>query len=277
MAAPSALCRRRALTGVRIGLGDDLMATGMAKGAHARGKRIAFGNNRIIKWGPHSRIIFKGNPNIAPPGSERANDLEWVRYYKGHRIYNHQEGNRWIWNKEFRAKPGELYFSADELSFAHWAEPGFIVIEPNVPPEKKHAVNKQWPVDRFEAVAREFVAAGYRVMQFGYPTAKHRLQNAQYVNTPSFRHAAALLQRARLAILPEGGMHHAAAAVGVRAVVLFGGFIPPSVTGYDMHANLTGGAEACGLLERCQHCAEAMAAITADDVVKAADGLLANG
>ena len=115
------------------------------------------------------------------------------------------------------------------------------------------------------------------MVQFGYPAAKHRLANAQYFKTPSFRHAVVALSRARLAILPEGGLHHGAAAVGVKAVVLFGGFIPPSVTGYDMHVNLTGGAEACGSLKTCEHCRAAMDAIKVDDVLKAADGILANG
>lgn len=246
----------------------------MAKGAAARGRRIAFGDGRTIKWGPHSKVIFKGNPNVAPPGSERAPDLEWINYYKGNRIYNRQDGNRWVWNYDFKAKPGELFFTADEVSFAHRHEPGFVVIEPNIPPEKAHGLNKQWPVDRFDAVAKEFKAAGYRVLQFAYPTAKYRIRNATYVPTPTFRHGAALLSRAKIAILPEGGLHHAAAAVGTRAVVLFGGFIPPAVTGYDMHVNLTGGAVACGMLGRCEHCADAMAAITLDDVLKSADGLL---
>jgi hypothetical protein len=44
----------------------------------------------------------------------------------------------------------------------------------------------------------------------------------------------------------EGGMHHAAAAVGVPAVVLFGGFIPPEIMGYKGQISLTGGATACG-------------------------------
>lgn len=256
------------------------MGTGMARGAAARGKLIAFGDGHRIRWDGNSPSMFKNNPNIAPPGSERLPNIEWIKFYKGEngsRIYNRQEGDRWVWNYDFKAKPGEMFFSADEIAFAKQFGEGFILIEPNVPPEKKHAVNKQWPVDRYEAVASELVSAGYQVVQFSYPTAKHRLKNARMVNTPSLRHALAVLARARLAVLPEGGLHHGAAAVGTRAVVLFGGFIPPAVTGYDMHVNMTGGMEACGMLRPCEHCTAAMAAIRTDDVLKAADGLLANG
>lgn len=261
-----------------MGMGDDIMGTGMARGAAARGNRIAFGDKRAIRWGPYSKEIFRGNPNIAPPGSEGSHDLEWIAYYKGNRIYNRQEGDRWIWNYDFRATPGQIIPSDDEVKFAkQLPNKGFIVIEPNVPPQKGCAPNKQWPVDRYEAVAHEFVSSGYKVVQFGYPTAKRRLANAQYLKTPSFRHAVAVLARARLAILPEGGLHHGAAAVGLKAVVLFGGFIPPSVTGYEMHANLTGGATACGSLGTCPHCLEAMDAIKVEHVLKAADGILAHG
>lgn len=259
------------------GYGDELMRTGLARGAKERGKRIAFGDKRVIKWGPHSAEIFKANPNIAPPGSERDRDIEWIEDYKGHRLYMRGGGAGFVFNMNHRARPGEMFFEARESKFAEQFEPGFLLIEPNVPAHKSCAPNKQWPVDRYESIASEFTSAGYRVVQFGYPGARHRLRNARYVNAPSFRHALALLARARLAILPEGGLHHGAAAVGVKAVVLFGGFIPPAVTGYDMHVNLDGGAEACGSLQPCEHCKAAMAAISTDDVLKAADGLLAHG
>ena len=62
-------------------------------------------------------------------------------------------------------------------------------------------------------------------------------------------------------------MHHAAAALGIDAVVLFGGFISPQITGYEYHANLTGGVKACGNLYTCAHCRKAMDSISIDDVL----------
>lgn len=245
----------------------------MARGAAERGKRIAFGNRRKIAWGPHSELIFRHNPNIARPGSEGHPDIEWLEYYKGHRGYNRQASNRWIWNYRFKAIPGEMFFSDEELEFGKSCGDGFVVVEPNVPLFKSVAPNKQWPVERYNDVAGELTAAGLRVIQFGYDGMRHRLRHASLVRTPDFRKALALLAHAQLAILPEGGLHHGAAAVGVKAVVLFGGFIPAAVTGYDMHINLTGGAEACGSLSRCQHCIEAMAAISVADVLAAASAI----
>lgn len=256
-----------------IGIGDNLMASGFAKGAAARGKKVAFGNGSRIIWDQHSEAVFKGNPNVARPGHERLQNLEWFGFYKGNRIYNRSAGVRWIWNYEFRAKPGELFFTSTEKGFAERVGNGFVIIEPNVPSFKSVAVNKQWPVDRYDEVARQLKAEGYDVLQLIYGKG-HRIPTARRMFTPDFRHAAALLGRAALYIGPEGGLHHASAAVGIPAVVLFGGFIPPAVTGYDGHINLTGGSEACGSLSRCAHCKAAMDAISVDEVTNSAREIL---
>lgn len=251
-----------------MGIGDDLIATGMARGARARGKRIAFGDGKVIRFGPYSKAIFRSNPNVAWPGEERSNDLEWVHYYKGCRIYNAAGPGRWIWNYRFRVTPGELFFDDTETCDNM---DRLVLLEPNVP-NKSTAPNKQWPLDRWRQVANELIHYGFEVRQFQYG-GPHQV--AAGIRTPTFRHAAALMKGARLAILPEGGLHHAAAAVGTPAVVLFGGYVPPAVLGYDGHVNLTGGAEACGSFQRCAHCAGAMDNISVVEVVAAAMGILA--
>ncbi|MDP3495665.1 MAG: glycosyltransferase family 9 protein [Hyphomonadaceae bacterium] len=248
------------------------MGAGLARGAKASGVRVAFGDGRRIIWDQHSPEIFKRNPNIAAPGDERAGDLRWVNYYKGNRIYNQQDASqqRWIWNLDWRPIPGEVFFSTLELQRAGQVGDDFVVIEPNVPWWKSVAPNKDWGKAKYQAVADRLKARGLRVVQFVNPKSNIRLRGVETRLSASFRDGLAMLKRAKLFIGPEGGMHHGAAAVGVPAVVLFGGFIPPSVTGYDDHANLTGGAEACGRYTPCDHCREAMAAIGVEEVVGAA-------
>jgi ADP-heptose:LPS heptosyltransferase len=242
----------------------------MAKGANARGKRIAFGDGKKIIWGPWSEAMFRHNPNVARPGDEQAPDLEWIAHYKGHRLYNSLgAGRRWIWNKSFHALPGELYFSDEELSFAEQAGAGFVLIEPNVPWQKTVAPNKDWGGSRYQAVAGKLLIEGRDVLQFVHPATRVRVPGRSLA-TPTFRHALAALARGSLYIGPEGGLHHGAAAVGIPAVVLFGGFIPPSVTGYPTHTNLTGGATACGKLRPCSHCKAAMSAISVEQVLLSA-------
>lgn len=257
-----------------MGLGDNLMATGMAKGAAKRGKRVAFGNGETILWDQHSEQIFQDNPNVARPGSEGTSDLEWIPFYKGNRIYNRQDyaRDRWIWNYDFKAIPGEMFFTDKELAFAKSFGEGFVLIEPHVPAYKGCAENKTWPLMRYGNVVRSLKNRGHHVRQFSYVGGA--LAGVNQIQAPTFRHALAILARAALYIGPEGGLHHGAAAVGTPAVVIFGGFIPPQVTGYDNHVNLTGGAKACGSLTPCKHCSEAMDEIGSKDVYRAAKEIL---
>lgn len=252
------------------------MATGMARGAQARGKRIAFGNGQQILWDKNSWPVFQGNPNVAPPGSERDQDIEWVRFHKGHRIYNRHDRakNRWIWNRDFRPIPGEMVFSPLEQRNGRRFGAGFVVIEPNVEFWKTSAVNKDWGLENYQRLADQLRGDGVRVAQFRHQEGERRLEGVEKIKTISFRDALAILSHAELYVGPEGGLHHGAAAVGKKAVVLFGGFIPPAVTGYEGHVNLTGGAEACGSLTPCAHCQAAMKAIAVDEVRSAALELL---
>jgi ADP-heptose:LPS heptosyltransferase len=249
-----------------MGFGDDIIGTGIAKTALRRGYRAAFGNGRKIIWGPWSEEIFRHNRNIARPGDEQADDIEWINYYKGNRHYNklNKAGTRWIWNYEFKAKPGEIFFDVAEKEYGNNAGAFFVVIEPNVPWHKSVAPNKDWGLQRYQQVANRLLLSGHDVVQFSH--GRDRLQGVRVVKTPTFRHALAVLNRASLAVVPEGGLHHGAAALGIPAVVIFGGFVPPQVTGYAMHINLNGNAEACGSLARCTHCREALDRITVDEV-----------
>lgn len=249
------------------------MASGMARGAHARGKRIAFGDGHKIRWDKNSLDIFRKNKNIAIPGTENQPDIQWIPFYTGNRLYNKQGVGKWIWDYSFRPTPGELFFDQHEIEFSKRIKPGFILIEPNVPWHKNAAPNKDWGRAKYQAVASELVSRGYDVAQFSY--GQVRLGGGvRCISVSSFREAAIALTRSKMAILPEGGLHHASAAVGTRAVVLFGGFIPPVVTGYPSHINLNGGFEACGSLTKCTHCRAAMDAISVDEVLVSAEEIL---
>lgn len=253
-----------------MGAGDDVIATGLARGV-AEGKRAAFGDGRRIIWGPFSEEVFRYNRRIARPGEERAADLQWIAHFKGHRLYNRPGPGRWIWTHDFRVIPGEIVFDAAENDFRLGLVGGFVLIEPNVPWHKSVAVNKDWGEAKFQALTDRLLRDGFDVVQFDH--GRRRLRGVRIIKTPTFRHALAALSRARFALLPEGGLHHGAAAVRVAAVVIFGGFIPPQVVGYDNHINLAGDGEACGSLTRCQHCVDAMERISVEEVHERALGI----
>jgi len=214
-------------------------------------------------------MIFQNNPRIAPPGSEGAPDLHWIEHYKGKRAYNSLSADRrrWIWNYKFKVKPGRFYFRDEDCPIKKGARP-IVVIEPNVEWQKEVATNKAWGLEKYSEVANAMRDLGCDVFQFRHKNACDRVL-AELVcdNELPFRLAIAALSTASLYIGPEGGMHHAAAAVGVPAVVIFGGFIPPSVMGYDFHANMSAGGEACGNIKPCEHCRAAMDSITPEAVI----------
>lgn len=256
---------------VAIGIGDQIIATGLAKGAWAkRGKKVAFGPHGRIIWDKHSELIFRDNPNICYPGNEAHQKVEWVDFYKGNRGYNRKGNGHWIWNMDWRCEPGEVRLSHGELAAGERRGKGFIVIEPGVVRWKSSAQNKDWGFHRYQAVADKLIDAGHQVVQFTHPEAGQILSGVKTMQTHNFRDALAILRNAKLYVGSEGGMHHGAAAMGVAGVVVFGGFIPPSVTGYDMHTNIAGSDMFCGSFTACSHCKEAMANISVETVFSAA-------
>lgn len=257
-----------------MGFGDDIIGSGLARGMRARGMRAAFGDGKRIIWGPWSEEIFRHNPNVARPGSEGNGDLIWIDHHKGRRKYNHldKSKSRWVWHYDFKVTPGEIFFSDDELQYSQTVGDSFIYVEPNVPWHKSVAPNKDWGIKNYQAVVDLLRTDGHDVIQSTY--GKNRLKGVRVVDTKHFRSALVAMSHARVALLPEGGMHHGAAAIGISAVVLFGGFIPPSVVGYDSHTNLTGGAdEFCGSLNKCLHCRAAMEKISVEEVYQAVTSL----
>src|SRR5262245_29546604 len=119
-----------------VGYGDNIMATGMAKRVKGTQKRVAFGDGKKIIWDHLSAQVFKYNPNIAPPKCEGDRDLEWIPFYRGNRIYNRHdvERNRWVWNYDFHAEPGEIYLDMLEQRFVveRVRVDNYVVVEPNV-------------------------------------------------------------------------------------------------------------------------------------------------
>lgn len=256
-----------------MGLGDSLIGAGLARGMAARGKRAAFGDGHRIIWAHQDHDIFRGNPNVAPPGSEGDADLVWIEHYRSHRLYGAHHSGRWRF-RDFDCPPGEVFLTADETAFAlrHlWGSDPAVIVEPRVKPRGAcDGANKQWPVERYEALvcALRF-EAGIRCIQLVPPTVRPSLRFADAIETPTFRHALAIMGLASLYIGPEGGLHHGAAAMGTPAVVIFGGFNTPRSTGYAWHENIAVG-EPCGTIAACPHCREAMASISVERVLEGA-------
>ena len=254
-----------------MGYGDEIIGSGLARGAAARGKKIAFGDGRKIIWTQWCKEVYENNPNIAWPGQEKAPGVEWMEFHVGRRHYSTLDAakGRWIWNYNYRMAAGEFFFSEKEKAIAANHRSDFIVIEPNLPWWKPVAVNKDWGEANYAELGRQLIEQGYRLLQFHHANTKRIITGAQIIEVPRFRQAIAIMQRAAVYVGVEGGMMHAAAAVGLRGVILFGGWSPPLVVGHSWHVNITGSNEACGSIKPCDHCRQAMANISVEQVSRA--------
>lgn len=250
--------------------GDAIMATAKARGLHAQGKLAAFSvDGKTIKWTGYCEDVFKNNPNIARPGAEKQSNIIWFPHYKKHFTCMHYDGikRKYIWNYDFRVEPGEIFH--DPLG----PPPAdrFVVIEPNVAWQRAANINKDWGDGKYEKLARALIDAGYLVVQFVHGNSRRKIPGAHRISTTTFHQALGIMSQASLIIAPEGANHHAAAAVNVPAIIVWGGFSPPQTMGYANHIMLTGGAtEACGSTAPCPHCRRAFDNISVEEVYQAA-------
>jgi ADP-heptose:LPS heptosyltransferase len=198
-----------------------------------------------VGWAPMNQRLVNG-PNARP-------------YIAG------KSPEKWTW-RAYKPIPADIVFTYEEQVFA---EPyrGMIMLEPTVKNVGHH--NKDWGPINWQQLDSKLhsMGAGYRTVQCG-PQGTRWLLHTEPVITDTFRKACAILSVCRAFVGAEGGLMHAAAAVKVPAVIIFGGFISPQVTGYAQNRNLfTGTGLGCGMRIDCSHCHTAMARITPNEVL----------
>lgn len=212
----------------QMGLGDEIMASGDARRLRAQtGQRVRIVDRHgVARW----HELWMGSPDIARP--EERGALVTLVNGSGARPYidyARTTKQRWVYT-EYRATPGVLAGIEPDAR-----GDGMVLIEPNL--KGNASPNKQWGRENWAQLARAPLPDGLRWAQM-CPPGVAALPGVHRIETPDFRAAIGVLTAARAAVLPEGGLHHAAAATGRRAVVLFGAMTSPRNTGYDTHTNL---------------------------------------
>ncbi|MEK9754719.1 MAG: glycosyltransferase family 9 protein [Rhodospirillaceae bacterium] len=260
-----------------MSFGDEIMASGHARVAVARRsaaepgvtfKAVVLDRAGQRRW--HG--LWRDLPWIVQPGEtwpqaqtvavrNGAQCRPYIRY-----PFTIAGGQRWTtWRA--RDHVGAIELTAAERAYAEtqFERLGdYVLVEPNL---TKSNHNKNWGWHNWQRLVELLDQVGLQAVQVG-PAGTPLLKGAHLVITPTFRAAAAVLERAMLSILPEGGLHHAAAALARPAIVLFGGYITPQVTGYPDHVNLAddGPSSPCGRWLPCTHCAEVWSRLDARDV-----------
>lgn len=230
------------------------MATSQVKKLQAEHDKpiCVIGFNGRVQWSE----VFENNPKIlAKPEA----GCVFLKNAGGCRPYIvAKTPTKWIW-KEWDIAPGEVFLSDAERRFA---EPyrGKVLIEPRT----KVVGNKDWFPDRWQALVDQ---TDFDYLQAGSPGVVP-LRGVQYIPTTTFRQAMAILAVSRAFVGTEGALHHAAAALGVPAVVLWSEFISPNFTGYPTQRNIRHAGPACGSRLVCKGCRDSMAAISVDEVAQ---------
>ena len=239
-----------------------------------QGVKSIFGDQRTGRG--HWSDLFWFNPTILQPGDEREQDVAWIPHYPGCRPYidyPESDSRHFAFKPDHLAVPGELYFTDAELLQAKSERDelgDFILIEPHVKGTVS-ADNKRWPFDRFQALVERFPDRAFAQFDTG-----EILDGVNVVSSETFRQACAVLSFASGFIGTDGGLHHAAAALKVPAVVIWGGYSSPDILGYLEHQNIFHDHpdSPCGSLTPCPHCDEQMGDISVDEVSEAVRSIL---
>lgn len=262
-----------------MGYGDALIAAGQAQSLYdedpSQGPIALVDVNGAPRWNP----IWQGNPVIWVPGGTPVPSrsvvsgrgaLPYLRY-----PYSAETG--WTFT-DYRVRDhrGRLYLTDEELDWGRRLRANcgpYLVLEPTA--QRKHP-NRRPPVTFWPAL-RLHLKAAYSNPPIIQPMHSDAdgLRGVLHVPHTTFREACGILSGASLLICTEGGLAHAAAALGIPAVVLWGGNISSDVLGYPEHANLVSDhpRTPCGSLVLCHHCASAWDELTTDAVIHAAERL----
>ncbi len=239
-----------------MGIGDELMAAGQARRLHEADPQKRKVRILDAAGAPRWHELWRDNPSIAQRG-ESGDLLEVVNGPNARPYIAAKDYRRWTW-KEFEPTPAVISFTEAEWDFGAQYKK-LVIIQPTI--KAKASPNKHWGEGRWREFAQQAKLDGIRLVQLG-PAGTTPLRGVNLISTPSFNHACAVLARAKAYVGHEGGMHHAAAALGVPAVVIFGAFISPRSTGYVAHRNLFEGRDlGCGMRWPCPCCAVAMSKI----------------
>ncbi len=266
-----------------MGFGDEIMAAAEARRTRAvafprqveildrHGKRrwheLWEGNTDIARpgeGGDYTRIV--NGPGCRPYVDYDRMRADFAKVFPGREFTTKVRDERLPWRyTDWRAVTGDVLPEVCGISTAA------VIVEPHI--KAGASPNKQWGWARWQELVSSRPDIDW--MQIG-PSGTRVLDGVKFLLTPGFLDAIAAVKGARAAVLPEGGLHHVAAAENVPAVVIFGGMTSPANTGYDAHVNLFDARDGspCGQRVPCRHCDRAMASIKPETVAYHLEAML---
>jgi len=282
-----------------MGYGDDLIIT-----SHASNIKKKFPDRQIVigsvkkKQAYHS-VIYDNNPNIADCNKlDLKKPIHIIDYHPGNRPYIDYEkstNKKYIWNRNFKVMPGEIYFSKNEKDNADkiiqnalkfWSSnnkkkfKGILFFEPSSTKieDKQFAIkqqNKDWGFENWKNLA-DRLSPDYLLIQSIHNNSRS-IKNLFNPGILDFRTACAVMDKCDLYLGLEGGFVQAAGALRKKAVIYFGGWISPDNVGYEFHENIyfKDILSPCGeYVDLCKHCENARKAISVETFIKKINNIL---
>ena len=253
----------------------------------------ALGLTRMLKF--YERYVFARSEKAAAGGALRLLHIDM----RIHSYAERQTAKRMIWKPQARAADAVLanfgsgpasedcelyltdaeYAAADALMAREGISRGFVIVEPDTNRDYFGEL-RAWPRDRWLAFVRKMRTAypALAFVQIGIPDGELLPDVVDLRGKTDFRIACVLLKRSRLFVGTEGGLMHAANAVGAKALILWGGVTMPEFAGYPSRQRTICKrvvCAPCGQLGWCDNGHICMQQISVDEVVVAAGELLA--
>ena len=272
-----------------MGLGDEIMVTALVKKNIRKNHipSVIVNSKGLMRWS----VAWENNPYILNKKELLGQKPNFDKNYciipsgnGGGRPYIDYEKSKhhqfYVW-KEWNIEPGEIFLSEKEHELARsfrnhfsiYGEKPAIIIEPTI--KGRLQANKDWGrhnwLKLLELLDKNGIAPIQLIHFYVNNTNKITLKT---MPIHSIREMFAYLSVVDMIISHEGGFHHAAAALDIPGIVIFGGYISPKITGYSTHINLVGHDIEpqildffCGNLVPCPHCRRAMDSILPEKVV----------
>ncbi len=255
-----------------MGIGDEILAAGMAQRLYEQDPRlrsVIVGIDGKPRW----HDIWRNNPVMATP----------EEFYRGgpfrvipngpncrpYIVYPFTKDTGWTFNRSFKARDhvAKIYLTEQELERGTQAKAkygNYVLIEPYT----KHD-NFRWPLEEWAVFVEK------NLKQFTFVQHVHKDSVAipgVEIEPATFREACGLLTGASAYVRSESGLCHAAAALRVPQVTIWGGCMDAEVLGgYPLQVNVVdrGTGSPCGRWLPCEHCAAVMKGITPERVTRA--------
>ena len=254
-----------------------------------------------LMWLGEANEVHKANPDAVITDGEKMSpmweNIPWVvgPKYKGDKkkikVPAKPDGNRWyiegwapgkIIYKPYKPKPAPYAIDPYEdldasITLGRRTHRPFVVINPDTK-NTTLADNKSWGMDNWQKLT-DLLNRHYDVIRLRPPGEVRDVSGLVRYNQPqiegtieiqrdNIRDAWVYAALAEAIITSEGGLHHFAAAVNVKAFVIYGGVISPDITGYEGQTNYVYDhpMTPCGSQVSCPHCKEAMSSIKPEQI-----------